>query len=446
MVPTHDLAAELTVKILAQDEGLLFLGLDETVNGRDLNLDTDSTDTQVLALLDATFTSGVIRSTALATPAGNGPFRARKIGGHDWDVGFLVSEADQGATNLNDPALFSAAWQATQCVGHEDADTNDNVLHFLHFSAWDADQVASPPRNTGLAGRSKIAIANGFIACICDEADEGTCDLNQDGDTTDDIVRWTQIVSGINPILPLNAATNLHAVYDCPGGTHGLAELAANFVIQVSEADDNLDIDGDGFKTKNILAWLLPSNSSHSWNFSASGGLSFAGGSWMREKQDRTRLNVAFMESINGININDHNPPVAGEDTDTNDSVPTFAYFPNSGSLSYPGVAIAVSLANAGMIIGRDTAFYRVDEAADSRDWNGDGDETDFILFRTSLTQGVSNSMGPLNGLTRLAVDLDENGSPSGAAFIADESMQGAGEDYNHDGDTNDYVVRYFVY
>jgi hypothetical protein len=97
------------------------------------------------------------------------------------------------------------------------------------------------------------------------------------------------------------------------------------------------------------------------------------------------------------------------------------------------------------MVIGRDIAFYRVDEAADSRDWNGDGDETDFILFRTSLTSGTSQAMGVLNGtLDRLAVDLDEIGNPTGAAFLADENIDGV--DYNGDTTTTGYVVRYFVY
>jgi hypothetical protein len=447
---THDVAAELKVEILAVDEGLVFLGLDETDtdNNRDLNADTDTLDTHVLALLDGTTATGVIRNTALALGSGSGPFRAKKIAAHDWDVGFLVSESEQGNANLNGlPAVFDSAWWATQCVGFEDTDTSDNVLHFILFSAWDANPVTAPPRNTGLAGRDKIAIASGFIACLCAESDEGTCDLNGDGDTSDEVVRWTQLVSGNAAILPLNTAANLHAIFDCPGGTHGLAELDEHFIEQVSESADNRDIDGDSLKTKNLLGWLTPSNTAHAWDFTPNTAATWAGASWMREQHDRTRLDVAFQESVNGININVHNPPVAGEDLDTNDSLPTFADFSNSTTLTYPGVAVAVRASNAGIVIGRDVVFYRVDEVADSRDWNGDGDETDMILFRTSLTQGTSAMMGVLNDLTRLSVDLDEIGTPSGAAFLVDESMAGiAGTDYNGDGDTNDYVVRYLVY
>jgi len=443
MIATQDSTAELTVELLALDEGLVFLGLNEVDNGRDLNADGDATDTHVLALLDGTFTTSVLRNTKLALGSGSGPFRAKKISSHDWNVGFLVSEAAQGATNLNNPALFSAAWQATQCAGFEDSDTSDNVLHFIMFAAWNANPVTAPPRNTGLAGRDKIAIAGGFIACICAESDEGTCDLLTDLDTTDKVVRWTQIVASPQAILPLNTSDDLHALFDCPGGTHGLSELSERFVIEVSEAADSLDLDGDSLTSKNLLGWLSPSTTPHAWDFTPTTAAPYAGATWMREKRDHTRLNVAFKESVNNININVHTPPVAGEDLDTADSVPTFAYFSGT-TLSYPGVAIAVQASNSGSVIGRDIAFYRVDEAADSRDWNGDGDETDMILFRTSLTAGTSTAMGVLNSLTRLAVDLDEVGNPTGAAFLADEAIDGV--DYNGDGTTNGYVVRYFVY
>jgi hypothetical protein len=449
MIATQDLVSQLEVEILAVDEGLLFLSLDETDadNARDLNGDTDALDTDVLALLDATTATGVLRNTREALASDSGPLRAKKTAAHDWDVGYLVSEADQGATNLNDPALFDSAWQASQCVGFADADTSDAVLHFLEFSLWDANPLTAPPRNTGLAARDRIAIANGFIASICAESDEGTCDLNSDGDTSDEVVRWTQIVTWPAPILPLNTAANLHAVFDCPGGTHGLAELDNHLVMQVSENDDDFDIDGDSLKTKNLLGWLTPTTSAHAWDFTPSTALTYAGASWMRERHDRLRLNVAFQESVSGANINVHNPPVAGEDLDSTDSLPTFPDFSGASTLTYPGVAIAVKASNAGMVIGREVAFYRVDEAADSRDWNNDGDETDMILFRTSLSQGASVGMsviepGPLS--TRLAVELDEIGTPNGAAFLADEGSSGM--DFDGDGDTTDLVLRYFVY
>jgi hypothetical protein len=449
-VPTRDTIGPLSPRILGKDEGLLFLALDETGEGRDLNNDGDLTDTAVVALLDATTPGGVIRSTELAVPGDASPFRARRTApdAHDWQVGFLVSEAAQGASNLNDPALFSAAWKAAQCTGFEDNDALDDVLHFLFFAAWDANPAASPPVNTGLVGERRIVIvenASGpFVGVVSPESSEGTCDLNQDGDRLDHLFRWTAMST---PVLPFNSSANLHALVDPPGGTHGAAELSGRFVILVSESEDNRDINGDGLKTFDLLGWASPSASPAPWDFThGATNSTFVGATWMREQPDSSRLNVAFPENVGGVNLNAHNPPLPGEDTDLLDSVPTFATFAGSPAfLTFPGVAIAVDHANAGQVIAGNIGFYRVSEVEDSRDWNGDGDELDTILFGTSLTSGISAFVGDLNTIAgRSAIEVDPEESPAfHAAFVADERMQNV--DLNGDGDALDLVATWFV-
>lgn len=446
-IPTTDAVDDLSPEIIAEEEGLIFLALDETSEGRDLNGDADSTDTHVLALLDGSVVTGVIRNVALALPSDSGPFRARKVTTSDWQVGFLVSESDQGSTNFNNVAAgFSASWVPSQCTT-ADTDPADSVLFFLQFAAWNTNPLTSAPRNTGLVGEDRIAIANGFIATISREADAGPCDLNGDGDTSDHVVRWTQIVASPAPILPLNTAANIRALFDVPGGTHGLAELDGRFVISVSESEDDVDINGGG-QTLNLLGWLSPSTSAAAWDFThGSAPTSFVGASWMAEQPDRTRLDVALEERVNNVNINAHTPAIVGEDTDAGDSVPTFADFVGSSTLSFPGVAIAVDEDNSGIVIARGFGFYRVSEAEDSRDWNNDGDETDFVLWRTSLSQGTSTYMGISNSLSRAAITVNLRENPSGGAYFALESQQGVGGiDLNGDGDTNDYVVRYFLF
>jgi hypothetical protein len=460
MVPTTDAVGPLSPRILQKDEGLIFLGLDETTEGRDLNGDADMLDTNVLALLDGTLSTTAIRSTGLAMPAIGSPLRARRTtaSSHDWSVGFLVSEADQGNTNLNDPTLFAGTWKPSQCIGAEDADTLDSVLHYLKFALWDGNPVTNPPVNTGLVGCRKIAIANNYIATITPEHDaadpngaEGTCDLNGDGDTLDYVVRWVQMTS---PNLPLTPAANIHALTDVPGGTHGLAELGTRFVIEVSEAQDNLDINGDALKTLDLIGWVTPSGSANSntpWDFThGSASSTFIGASWMTETPDRTHLDLALEEKVMGVNINCHIPPIPGEDTDTNDSVPTFPLLTGSPTyLGFPGIAIAVQTGNSGIVIARNIGFYRVSENEDSRDWDSDGLETGYVLFRTSLTQGVSTSMGPLNSIAgRPAVEFNtEESSPVGCVFLADEQYLGAGgTDLNTDGDATDLVISYFTF
>jgi hypothetical protein len=327
-VPTLDATGPLSPRILAKDEGLLFLGLDETVEGRDLNGDGDATDENVLALLDGTLATGTIHSTGLAIPAGEAPVvRARRTSSasHDWQVGFLVSEADQGASNLNDPTLFSGTWKPSQCAGQEDTDATDWVLHFLHFAAWDADDVTNPPVNTGLVGSRKIAIANSFIATITPEHDagenggldaEGNCDLNSDGDRDDYVVRWVLMPPAPGgTIIPVTPAANIHALSDIPGGTHGLAEVGTRFVIQVSEPQDNLDINGDAQKNNDYIGWLLPSGQEHEHALGFRPRLDWqrrAGSTWMRETPTRGGSRSGLREVLRrrehdpGVNPNTH--------------------------------------------------------------------------------------------------------------------------------------------
>ncbi len=450
-VTTDDAVAALHPVILKADEGLVFLGLSEVTEARDLNGDGDSTDTLVLALLDLRTAAAPVRNVGLALPSASSPLRARSVGSADWQVGFLVHEADQGNTNLNDPTLFSPTWQATQCIGAGDVDTNDDIVFYLRFAAWVANPITDPPRNTGLVGVDRIAIANGFIATITPESSsngtlgEGTCDLNGDGDKTDRVVRWTQMVTGTAPILPPNAVANIHALDDLPGGTHGIAELQDRFVIVVDEAADNLDINGDSLKTFDLAGWILPATTPTAWTFLHSGN--YVGASWMTEMPNRANLGLALQESVGGMSLNPGSTGAPG-DSDLLDSIPTFPTFSSGSTLRFPGVLIAVDPAQPGIVVTSGFGYYRVAESADNRDWSGDGQLNDHICFRSSFSQGTTNTNGISSALNRPVIEVDpQSSAPGCAAMITDETNQGVGGfDINGDGDKTDLVLQYFVF
>ena len=451
-VMTTDAVGPLRPSILKLEEGLVFLGLSEVTEARDLNGDTDMTDTLVLALLDLRTAAAPLINVGLALAGTTAPLRAKLVAAADWQVGFLVDEADQGNTNLNDPALFAPTWQATQCIGFADSDTDDHVLHYLFFAAWAADAVANPPRNTGLVGADRIAIANGFIATITPESSsngtlgEGTCDLNTDGDRNDRVVRWTQMVATpADPILPFNAAANIHALDDVAGGTRGLAELQERFIIVVDEAQDGLDINGDTLMTFDLVGWLLPAAAPAAWQFVHSG--SFVGASWMGETRDRSRLGLALQESVAGTSLNQGTSGAPG-DADLLDSIPTFPVFTTATTLAFPGILIAVDPAQPGIVVARGLGFYRVSESADNRDWSLDGQLNDRVMFRSSFTQGTTNINGISAALNRPAIEVDfEAATPVVAAFLTDEAMQTpTGFDINGDGDKMDLVLQYFLF
>ncbi len=442
-VPTTDTVGPLRARILGSEAGLVFLAYDETLAMRSLNGDADDDDERVLALLDGTIGTGVVRNTGLAVDE-DSPLRAKALTAGDWHVAFLVNEFDQGGVSRNSSAV-GANFRPTHCTT-DDTDDDDNVLCLLRFAAWNADPVASPPVNHGLAGRDRIAIAGSYVATIVLESDDGPCNLNNDtpADTTDRVVRWVRIASSpLDPILPANDAANIHALAAVPGGSHGLVEFGSRFVVVVSEADDG-SIDTNDALDSNLVGWLTPTTTPGPWSFfHGSLGATPVATSWMAPSVIDGRLGVALEERLGGTSLNAGQPENPG-DTDLNDSVPTFALFSNNRMI-FPGVTIAVDRDSAGITFGRGFGFYRVSEPEDSRNWNGDSDESDFVLFRTNLADGRSFGMGATDELPRLVIDRSGQSTPACAAFLAREAAQGAGgTDFNGDTDRTDVVLRWF--
>lgn len=430
------------VGILGYDEEMLFATADETIAMLDLNGDGDMDDVWVVSLLDTSDPNALLLNTSLAAPGEDVPYRARKIGTGDWLVAFLVSEAahsDLVGGGFNDPMLFSPTWQPSQCVGEEDADLTDNVLHFLYYEAWMNNPAANPPVNTGLVGRRTIAIPDStplYIATLSREIDEGTCDLNGDGDNLDRVVRW---MPASTPALPFTSASQIYAVADIAGGGSGLVTLEYTLVIAVSESDQNEDIDGDGEMDWNLLAWMNPEDGNGAfWRFDhdEGSGQVFVGTDWMATSEDEERLLSTFEEEVFGFAVNTG-------DNDLADSIPTWALLDGNDDLDFPGENVAATSGNAGMRLYRRNVYYRVDESDDNRDWNRDGDRGDSVLFRTNIQNGSSDFVDTLNDLDRPSVVLgDAEFNIFGGAYVVNEGM--ADKDLNKDGDRNDYVIRYF--
>jgi len=433
-----DVANTLRPRIIGSDEGLLFLFQDETVEGRDLNGDADATDGFVLALVDATDASAVVQSVALAVPGADAPLRALSTGSFDWLVGFLVDEAAQGATNLNDPASFQVAWQPPQCIGFEDADATDDVLHFLDFAAWSADPITNPPVNTGLVGVDRIVAVAGspnYLATISDEASEGGCPLNGDGDGVDRILRWLPAQA---PALPFTNVNELVALADPAGGTHGVTVLDDRFIAAVSEADDGRDHNNNPAQNANLVAWLDPSDGGgavFTYNHAAVGE-SYAGTNWISDTVVDGRLPLAMREDV-------ASQPLNSGDLDVLDSVAAFARFDPADptDLDFPAATVAVDKDRAQIVVARGVAFYIVEESDDNRDWNEDTNLTnDFDLFRTDLDDLSETAF--ISEYFSFDFPKPVVNGDIGVAVLANEIV--AGEDLNGDLDTNDFVVLWF--
>jgi hypothetical protein len=129
------------------------------------------------------------------------------------------------------------------------------------------------------------------------------------------------------------------------------------------------------------------------------------------------------------------------KDTDKSDGLPVWADFEAGPTLDFDGLGYACNKSNAGIEIAAGQAYFRLSEGDDNRDYNGDGQLNDQVLFRNPLTRCAPLAIATASAIVGPVIITDR---VSGAAFLSDEAMAGA--DFNNDGDTNDVVVRYFLF
>ncbi len=444
----HNIAAAsgtgCLLRILKQDESLLFLTIPELFQQSDMNND-GVIDANVLALLDTTDPAALALSTELAIDPANAPLRARNSGPNDWTVGFLVSEGHQHnfATGLNDPVAlgFPPSWNPSNCPAYADTDVTDDVLHFLQFAAWSADPIANPPQNTGLVGTARIVIVPGFIATISPEAADGGCSTNGDGDTNDLVFRWTSLIA---PLSPFTDQNQLLAIALTAGNAASVTDLKDKFVIIVDENADSRNHDQDSNTNNFLVAWLDPSlGASAQWVFDhdpKKAGIQAVPANSMEERPKRDVILLGMKETLSAKSLN--NP---GVDKDLNDSVPAYASFSTSlpTHLVFPYSPVALANLDGGLVKIGSSVFFRANEFSDTKLWfKHKKGATPFgtdVLLRGSIKQHGLQFISPINLL---------GGAPSiftdekyGYAWIADETQTLT--DYDHDGDKTDLVVRW---
>jgi len=435
----------ITYGILGSDDDIVFLTADETVEGGTLNNDADATDTTIFAVLDAGAASPEAFLVEVAIGPATTPTAVPVAGGGEFLVAFLADES-QESVSLNDPADFSMTWASPGCTG-ADVDTSDFVLHWFQLTDLAMSTAAV---NTGLVGASDgraLALRSRFVGVVSPEGDQGgpTCDYNGDGDSTDPIFRWVAASNPAAPPLPPTTTTLMIAVDETVSGeAQGVVRLTDTWVISVDEAADGRSAyDGDPGTDRSIMLALNPGAATPAWNAAHSGSAMVPVGlTWMEEDPDNpAEFFGALDEEVRTLfSAGDLNG-----DGDTNDSMPVVPrpFSGGSTNISFPGVAVASVSDNAGVTVEENFGFFRISEFdEDATDLNGDGDTNDAMLGRFS-TLGASGValMATLNDLSRTSVEFGPGDAVAGA-LITDESQ--ASTDLNGDGDTADFVVRYF--
>ncbi|MGK0218652.1 MAG: hypothetical protein ACI9HE_002146 [Planctomycetota bacterium] len=415
---------------------LISMTLDETVEG-ELNDDGEALDLYALCLLDGADNAALVAVTEITVRSASDPVRATFTGG-DYLVGFLADEVSMGV-NLNDPALLGGSWQPTQCTGLDDIDELDRVLHWLRLDDFMADPVTFPVVNTGLVSAGSVfVLGDNWVGTVSREGDEGTgtgCDLNADANFDDLVFRWIQAQPGM---VPPGDSNLLHSIESSlPGGSGGIIELDGDvWVAAVDESADGRDLNGDMVQDRTLIGLLNPAVSAP-FNFDM-GSSVFVEPSWMApDQRTPSRFLMALTERSLGIDSNN--------DGDMSDSIPTFPFEAAARELDFPGVSVALSANNAGIITAGGYGFYRASESSHEIDYNNDNDMLDLVLMRIRLSGGEApRYMGLSSPLNQPVVQPGTEINARGIVWIAFEPQQGpSGGDLNGDGDSNDYVVRY---
>ena len=283
---------------------------------------------------------------------------------------------------------------------------DDTVLQVL-----DPGSPAQP-----LCPAEQVAVAGGAAAFLRPEAsgDAIGCppgpDLNGDGDTTDLVVH---LAPASGPVRNLGVAASAVAL-----STSVVAALVSE------SAQGNLDRNGDGDASDQVVAVQAAEGSSSSWTNLAQAA------DTIDVRGDR--IIMVTPEAAQGTDLNG--------DGDLEDRVLQIARFP-SGEVSNLGLAVEEFVASDTLVA------FRVREASQgAHDLNGDGDADDDVLFvydlRTDTVVPTGQAVTPCR-FEACDPRLPYRPLVDTVRFLTLEAAQGA--DLNGDGDLDDLVLQTFT-
>jgi hypothetical protein len=319
------LAGDPVPGFMSIDGGVASFNVSELAQGTDLNGDGDMADF-VVHVYDSV--ANTTTNLGLATPSpGDSIVR-------DGFVGFPVSEASQGGTDLN-----------------SDGDASDDVVH-LH------DVAANSTTNLGLAtSEPTVTVNDGFAAFTVNEADQGT-DLNSDGDTTDDVMHVCDGATATTDNLELAAV---------PSGVRHLG--GGVLVFSVREANEGVDKNGDG-DTTDFVAHADDTTTGTVSNLGVAVGLISGSGGVAA---------FAVPESAQDADLNG--------DGDKTDGV-VHVYDAAVATTTNLGLAAAAVRVSNGFVAVMSS------EPGDGTDYNGDGDASDFVIQVYDVAASSTTNLG----------------------------------------------------
>jgi hypothetical protein len=334
----------------------------------DLNADGD-TDDHVLHLYEPA--SGDTVNVGLATDT----FRLD----HD-RVALAVSEAAQGGQDMNG-----------------DGDALDRVLHL--YDAASGETVNLGLGVSGLGVDSRLELQGDLVAFAVDEGTQGDWDLNDDGDTDDDVLHVHDVASGETVNLGLDTSD-----------PHLQGDLVAFSVYEGSQGERDLNRDGD--VDDSIL---------HVYNAARGETVNLRRAAYVDDVEGGMLAFLVYEQEQGGRDLN--------RDGDSDDGV-VHIYDAARGRTVNLKRAGSVEALEGGLLV-----FSVGEKAQGGRDFNGDGDPKDLVLhlYRAANQRTVN---------LRLAAGVGDMQGNLLSLYVS-EGQQGE-RDLNRDGDAADEVLHVF--
>lgn len=268
-----------------------------------------------------------------------------------------------------------------------DGDTSDYVIRYYNVSS-------GVTTNTTAVGENP-AVGGSIIAFTTYEGYIGE-DLNNDTDTNDYILRYYDLVSGMTENT----------------GEFGFEPVVDDGVIVFFVAEDWLDKDlnGDGNKVDRFI-----------WYYNVSSGMTFNATTISGTYPSKCGDIIAFVTDERWDNID------LNSDGDALDSV--IRYYDMSTDTIINTTAVGYEPSIDGNII----AFY-TEESSVGEDLNGNGDMFDRIIRYYDVSSDTIVNTGAFGEFPSVEGEI-----------IAFETWEpDFGEDVNGDGDTDDMIIRYY--
>jgi len=439
----------------------------ESEQGRDLDGDGDATD-GVVHVVDLAHGSVVDTGLALGVPSvfltRPMPFAAAgetlAFGVNERETGGLDRNADGDAddfvlalwerdgarvTNLGLAVVFLLANEDVLAFGvpelaqGEDLDGDGSVTSLVPFVH---DFRTGETWNTGLRGSEVLDVQGDFVALAVFEQVVG--DRNGDGDSIDSVFELYD--ASTRTVQQVGLTMGIF------GDRSSVIARRGHWALNVSEANQGADLDGDGDAFDRVVVVYEPRTRTtrtlgqfFAWSRprveplvlfepETLPGSSPAPVVWLYDVD----LDLLVSTALRGIDVQSIGTrlvlrvpePDQGEDLDRNgaqDSIVPVLYDLASGRTESLGIdARGVEPFQGGLLL-------RAREHLSRRDWNGDGDREDDVLFSWDERTGLSNTR--LDSLNAVPVPLGNEF----ALVVVNEARNAV--DRNGDNDRNDHAI-----